>query len=160
MTKLINIEKAKFEMDHKDHIYEELCELQCQDCEDRFKFQKKHLKRLTKYIDSSIVGDECCMWTGYICNTKKNRIPHINFNINNKKYNLHRLIGYNFLGMKSNQYIKYTCENKGRCLNINHYQLFDYLNGYVPKIKESIVKLKKTIVVDQEDLNLNLVLII
>ena len=96
------------------------------------KLQYSDLKRICKYIDRSIFLDEhadsknCCLWNGYITNeNNSNKGTYVNFFYKNRKMALHRLLYINFVGeLLSNEYLKFKCENKGKCCNINHLEKF------------------------------------
>ena len=46
---------------------------------------------------------------------------YINFYFNKKKIALHRLLYINYVeDVSPNEYIKFLCDNKGKCCNINH----------------------------------------
>ena len=94
------------------------------------------LKRISKYINTSIFDDtvldgtdddtlkgNCSIWNGYITiikNEEKN--SYINFYFNGKKYALHRLLYINYIGELSDyEYIQFKCINKGKCCNIHHF---------------------------------------
>lgn len=88
------------------------------------------IHRIVQHTDNSIFDDErCCLWTGYITNLKnKRKGTYINFYFRDKKkVALHRLLYANFKGDISNKdYIKFSCQNKGKCCNINHMVRFEY----------------------------------
>jgi hypothetical protein len=88
------------------------------------------IHRIVQRTDNSIFDEErCCLWTGYITNLKnKRKGKYINFYFRNKKkVALHRLLYANFKGEISDKdYIKYSCQNKGICCNINHMVRFEY----------------------------------
>lgn len=86
------------------------------------------MKRILKYIDTPIFGDDCCIWTGYVTNkNKKNKSPYINFYYNKKKVALHRLLFINYISdLGENEYIKCTCGNRGVCCNVDHYEKHAY----------------------------------
>ena len=81
------------------------------------------LKRICKYIKTSIFTDECSLWYGYITIIKNDeKKSYINFYYAGKKYALHRLLYINFKGdLSDSEYIKFNCCNKGKCCNINHF---------------------------------------
>ncbi len=107
-------------MNNKDLIYKELVENQL-DYEGEDKLEKNDLLRISENVDNSLFGKECVLWTGYITNSNNNRAKYINFNFKNKKKALHRILFKNFVGkLEKNEYIKYTCNHKGYCCNINH----------------------------------------
>ena len=85
------------------------------------KLDVKSLQRISRNIDKSIFGSECVIWKGYITYIKGTDVHYINFFFNKKKHALHRLLYLNFVGpINNNEYIKYSCECKGRCCNVNH----------------------------------------
>lgn len=91
----------------------------------------KDLQRITKYINSSIFNEKkCCLWEGYITNSKKlNKGTYTNFFFRNKKVALHRLLYENFVDELGDEYyIKFSCddENKGKCCNIHHMIKYKY----------------------------------
>lgn len=96
------------------------------------------LKRISKYLNNSIFGDECSLWSGYITvikNDEKN--SYINFYFNGKKYALHRLLYVNYIGeLTDSEYIKFNCTNKGKCCNINHFYITN--KGERTHLSESI----------------------
>ena len=96
------------------------------------------LKRICKYIKTSIFTDECSLWHGYITIIKNDdKKSYINFYYAGKKYALHRLLYLNFKGeLSDSEYIKFNCINKGKCCNINHFY-----------------KIKKDDIPDHTDLN-------
>ena len=84
------------------------------------------LKRISKKLPSSIFNDECSLWNGYIIYSKN---IYINFYFNKKKNSLNRLLYINYIDdLDDSEYIKYSCNNKGICCNINHmYKINDNL---------------------------------
>jgi len=91
------------------------------------------MKRICKYIDTSIFDKEmCCIWSGYITNmNNSNKGTYVNFYFRNKKVALHRLLYSNFVApLDSSEYLKFNCENKGICCNINHYEKYKYSKNY------------------------------
>lgn len=91
----------------------------------------KDLCRITKYINSSVFTDECCLWEGYVTNAKNaKKGTYINFFFRNKKVALHRLLYENFVGpLGDDYYLKFSCdgeENKGKCCNIHHMIKYKY----------------------------------
>jgi hypothetical protein len=78
------------------------------------------LKRVLNNIDTSIFTNECCMWKGYIL-TKTDKNCYISFFFKNKKVALHRLLYINYVdNLNKNEYLKYTCKNKGKCCSLKH----------------------------------------
>lgn len=87
------------------------------------KLSYNDLKRVSKYLVTSIFDSECSIWNGYITvikNDEKN--SYINFYFNGKKYALHRILYLNYIGdLADSEYIKFSCNNKGKCCNISHF---------------------------------------
>lgn len=77
--------------------------------------------RICKHINKSIFGKQCSLWEGFVANIKANKSPYINFYFRGKKLALHRLLYINYVeALKDNEFIKYSCKNKGRCCCLNH----------------------------------------
>lgn len=93
------------------------------------KFRYNDLKRLCKYIKSSIFDENICtLWDGYITNVNNaSKGVYINFYFKGKKTALHRLLYINFIGnLSDDEYLKFNCENKGKCCNVKHFKKFTY----------------------------------
>ncbi len=93
------------------------------------KLSYSDIKRISKFLNISIFDQEkCSLWIGYITNEKnQSKGTYINFYFNKKKIALHRLLFLNYIGEISNEeYIKFSCENKGKCCNINHMKKYSY----------------------------------
>lgn len=93
------------------------------------KLQYNDLKRICKYINGSIFDEnKCCIWNGYITNENKpNKGTYINFYFNRKKIAIHRLLYINFVGnLNNDEYLKFSCENKGKCCNVTHLKKFKF----------------------------------
>jgi hypothetical protein len=101
------------------------------------KLSYSDLKRIVKYIDTSIFNDRCCIWKGYVTNSKPDKNhkgSYVNFYFKRKKIALHRLLYGNFKeDIDDSDYLKYTCDNKGSCCNINHMVKFAYSIKNDPK---------------------------
>lgn len=85
--------------------------------------------RISKFLNISIFDKQrCSLWNGYVTNEKnKTKGTYINFYFNKKKIALHRLLYINYIGDISNEeYIKFSCEHKGKCCNINHMKKYTY----------------------------------
>jgi hypothetical protein len=121
-------------MFNNNNILIELLENQNKNLSLDKKLSYNDLKRISKYLVSSIFNNECSLWNGYIPNSKN---MYINFYLNKKKHALHRLLYINYIDDLSEcEYIKFTCNNKGICCNINHmYKVND--NLLYPIIKSS-----------------------
>jgi hypothetical protein len=110
----------------------------------------RDIVRISKYIDSSVFGNECCLWSGYITNTKNNnKGSYINFFFRNTKVPLHRLLYENYVEPLGNEhYIKFSCDeihgHSGRCCNVNHMIKCKYKNGTTDEVKlQKIIEKKK-----------------
>ena len=93
------------------------------------KLQYTDLKRICKYIDSSIFNENSCsIWSGYITNVNNSsKGTYVNFYFRKKKAALHRLLYINFIdNLTDDEYLKFNCENKGKCCNIHHLKKFKY----------------------------------
>ena len=105
----------------KNKILVELINNQLDDIENKKKLDVKSLQRISRNIEDSLFGDKCVIWQGYITYIESTNVHYVNFFFNGKKHALHRLLYLNFIGdVKSNEYLKYSCPNKGKCCNINH----------------------------------------
>ena len=93
-------------------------------------FRPGDIQRIVQHTTTSIFDKEnCAIWTGYVTNLKnKRKGTYVNFYFRNKKkVALHRLLYANFKGdINPNEYIKYSCQNKGKCCNVNHMVKFEY----------------------------------
>jgi hypothetical protein len=101
------------------------------------------IKRISKFLSSSIFDpNQCALWNGYITNEKnQSKGTYINFYFNQKKIALHRLLYLNFIGdILNTEYLKFSCQNKGKCCNIHHLKKYSYnsttANSTVPKANQ------------------------
>lgn len=94
------------------------------------KLRFNDIARIVRHTNISIFdNDNCSLWTGYVTNRKhKNKGTYINFYFKGrKKVALHRLLYANFKGkLDKNDYIKFSCQHKGECCNVNHMVKFEY----------------------------------
>jgi hypothetical protein len=113
-----------------NNILIELIEKQLKDIDLTKKLLYNDLKRISNNVSTSLFDIECCLWKGYITtiNNDKSKCMHldhyayINFFHNKKKFSLHRLLYINYIGeLDKSEYIKFSCDNKGKCCNINHF---------------------------------------
>lgn len=65
-------------------ILEELMKKQINDVPLNYKLSYSDLKRLSKNLDTSIFGDECSIWKGFV-NQKTNNKKYVNFYFRKKK---------------------------------------------------------------------------
>lgn len=109
-----------------NNILIELIEKQLKDIDLTKKLLYNDLKRISNNVSISLFGSECCSWKGYITTINKEELndnyAYINFFHNKKKFSLHRLLYINYIGeLDKSEYIKFSCDNKGKCCNINHF---------------------------------------
>ena len=128
-------------------IHMELRKKQLPNLDLSLKLRSVDIHRIAQYLDNSIFDIEgCALWTGYVTNEKnKKKGTYVNFYFKNKKkVALHRLIYVNYKdNLTDNEYLKYSCNNKGMCCNINHMIKFEYISNDVEndkKMKEDIEK--------------------
>jgi hypothetical protein len=106
-------------MKHK--IFSELIKRQLPHVVSEKRLYYNDLKRVCKFLKESIfLENTCSLWTGYITNLKNSKKgTYINFYFKRKKKALHRLLYVNFVGeLRDDEYIKFTCGNKGYCCSI------------------------------------------
>lgn len=123
-----------------NEIFKELIKKQLPDVPVQWKLNINDMKRICKYINNSIFDDNnCCIWNGYITNmNNSNKGTYVNFYFRNKKVALHRLLYSNFVApLDSSEYLKFNCDNKGICCNINHYEKYKYSKNNVVVKKET-----------------------
>lgn len=143
-----------------EEIFNELNSRQINDVPYEWKLTLSDIKRICKYIDTSIFDNErCCIWKGYVTNVNNStKGLYVNFFFKKKKVALHRLLYSNYVApLNDNEYLKFKCENKGTCCNVNHYEKYRYSrhddNGErtqrrIQKKDESVSILLCNIVVD------------
>lgn len=126
-----------------DKLYLELIQSQRKDCRDSKKLNLSELRRISKNLDNSIFDqNNCSIWNGYITNNNSDIKPsYINFYFRNKKIALHRLLYENYIDdIDKNQYLKYSCTNKGICCNINHIEVVNSNKNTQPIIPTNDTK--------------------
>jgi hypothetical protein len=131
---------ANLKMVNNNDLFKELISKQLKNISSDKKFQFTDIKRICKYINTSIFNEQqCCMWSGYVTNINNlNKGAYINFYFRKKKAALHRLLYINFIGdLSVDEYLKFSCENKGICCNIHHLKKFTYQK------KHSLIKQTK-----------------
>lgn len=129
-----------------NELFRELISKQLKDVPSAKKLQYTDLKRICKYINSSLFdNNKCCIWHGYVTNGNNNKGTYVNFYFRKKKAALHRLLYANFIGeLHDNEYLKFNCEHRGKCCNINHLKKFKYLTQpEIPKSESKNIKKKK-----------------
>jgi hypothetical protein len=82
-----------------------------------YKLSFNDLKRISKNFNNSIFDkNNCSLWKGSFI---KNN--YINIFHNNKRVSLHRLLYINYIDdLNESEYIKFLCDNKGKCCNVYH----------------------------------------
>jgi hypothetical protein len=126
-----------------NELFKELIEKQKDNLPISQKLQFNDIKRICKYINQSIFDqNKCVIWNGYVTNSNnQTKGKYINFYFRKKKVALHRLLYTNFIeDLSENEYLKFSCENKGTCCNIHHLNKFTYnkpINRKINKIKEN-----------------------
>lgn len=123
---------------NNEKVLRELLSKQLKNIDLDKKLQFGDIKRIAKYLKESIFSNKCSIWSGYITNVNKdNKGTYINFYFKEKKVALHRLLYLNFIGeLKDNEYLKFSCENKGKCCNINHFSKHEYNEKTLKKKEE------------------------
>jgi hypothetical protein len=127
-------------IEDKNIFFNELLKKQIVGIPSDKKLNYNDVKRISKYIKSSIFDKKICsIWNGYITNEKNNlKGTYINFYFNKKKIALHRLLYINYIGvLTDDEYLKFTCENKGKCCNINHMKKHTYNNTKINSEKDN-----------------------
>ena len=114
MASKININKNK--------LLTELCLKQRKKADKKYFLELNDLIRLLKNINSSIFHKtECILWKGYLTKCNNNKSCYVNFYLKKRKLALHRILYINFIGdLDVKHYLKFTCDNPGKCCNINH----------------------------------------
>lgn len=113
----------------KTDILTELINKQLNNIEPTKLLQYCDLKRICKYINTSIFDEDvCCIWNGYVTNSNSSiKGTYVNFYFKKKKAALHRLLYINYIdNLQSDEYLKFNCDNGGNCCNISHFKKFKY----------------------------------
>lgn len=124
-----------------DKIFKELVAKQKKDIPTNKKLQLSDIKRIARRISGSISDpNKCSIWSGYITNINNAaKGTYINFYFRKKKVALHRLLYINYVGpLDDDEYLKFNCENKGKCCNVHHMNKFKY-NTVEHKDKQNAV---------------------
>lgn len=114
MTSKINTNKNK--------LLTELCLKQRKKLDKKYSLELNDIIRLLKNIDNSIFNKtECVLWKGYLTKCNNNKSCYVNFYLKKRKLALHRILYINFIDdLDIKYYLKFTCNNPGKCCNINH----------------------------------------
>jgi hypothetical protein len=110
-------------MTKKSTILDEMTKNQVKNIEDNKMLSYNDMTRIVKNINTSIFSPtSCCIWTGYVTNVWNHKSTFINFYFKKRKVALHRLLYNNFIGpISDTEYIKFSCNNRGRCCNVLHF---------------------------------------
>lgn len=138
----------------KNKLLIELINKQRTDVDLSKKLDIKDLHRICKNLNGSIFSSDnnCCLWCGYVTNISNSNTRYINFFFKKKKYALHRLLYENFIGdINKSEYLRFTCDNKGVCCNLNHIKKIgkDKTNNE----PEELEACKKDIVIEENSKN-------
>ena len=118
-------------INNKNIFFQELIKNQRKNLIVEKKLKLSDLKRISSYLHTSVFGNTCCIWDGYITEFKNNSY-YINFYFNGKKHALHRLLYYNFIdNIEDNEYLKYNCIDKGKCCCIYHFTKISQGNKHI-----------------------------
>lgn len=149
------IKKKKIEsviIKNNNDIFKELIKKQLPDAPIFWKLTINDIKRLSRYINTSIFDkSKCCIWNGYITNVNNSsKGTYVNFYFKNKKVALHRLLYSNFVEpLNTCEYIKFSCKNRGICCNVNHYEKYKY--SKISKKKNIEIVKNNLIIEDNKD---------
>jgi hypothetical protein len=126
LKKPIEIKKAD-----NNFFLQELIDNQLKNVHIDNKLSYSDMKRICKNLKKSIFNKdiECALWNGYITNNKNGK-QYINFYFKKKKVALHRLLYMNYIGhINTNEYLKLSCKNCGKCCSINHIKIANSKNS-------------------------------
>ena len=149
MTSKVNINKNK--------LLTELCLKQRKKADKKYFLELNDLIRLLKNINGSIFNKtECVLWKGYLTKCNNNKSCYVNFYLKKRKLALHRILYINFIDdLDVKNYLKFTCENPGKCCNINHIiKVSENDENFEEPIQQPI-KLVNDLVVEADHENIN-----
>lgn len=143
----------------RTNILNEMLEKQRKGLSPSKRLKYRDLVRISENISTSIFSDKCCLWEGYITNENNSKKgTYINFYFCTRKVALHRLLYINFIDdVDNDQYLKFSCDNKGKCCNINHLVKFEPTENEIKrrlKKRETQKLLKETEEHNNDDLDL------
>jgi hypothetical protein len=152
--------KANKKLKNNNDLFKELIQNQLPEIPVYWKLGINDMRRICKYIKSSIFdANECCIWNGYVTNMNNStKGTYVNFYFQNKKVALHRLLYSNFVApLDMSEYLKFNCEHKGICCNINHYEKYKYTKiqiGTVANMNEGSSSNSKSIKKKSKELSI------
>jgi hypothetical protein len=135
-------------------IFRELVSKQLRNIPTNKKLQLSDIKRISRRLKTSLFDENICsLWSGYITNTNNtSKGMYVNFYFRKKKGALHRLLFSNFVGdLNDDEYLKFNCENKGKCCNVHHMDKFKYNDTGIYKETDEIKEDEKIVKRDSED---------
>lgn len=143
-NKILDINDLKDCDKNNNNIFlKELIKKQLKNISNDKKLTFNDIKRISKFLTSSIFDkNKCSLWNGYITNeNNQSKGTYINFYFNKKKIALHRLLYINYIeDVNNNEYIKFSCLNKGKCCNIYHMNKYIYnknINNNIDNIQNN-----------------------
>ena len=105
----------------------------------QYKLEFGDIKRIINNINNNPFNNNCCVWNGYITNGTKEKAKYVNFYFKHRKIALHRLLYINYVAdINDTQYLKFTCQNKGTCCNINHIEKFNEYDVEIPILNSNL----------------------
>jgi hypothetical protein len=131
---------------NKNKLLAEICLNQRKTVEKKYLLELNDIIRLLKNIDGSIFNKtECVLWNGYLTKCNNDKSYYVNFYLKKKKLALHRILYINFVGdLNTKNYLKFTCNNPGKCCNINHITKVcmndNTTNIVIPIIQQPVIK--------------------
>lgn len=107
---------------NKNKILLEMCSKQNKAIEKKYLLEYNDMIRILKNIDGNLFSNtQCIIWKGYLTKCNNNKSCYVNFYLKKRKIALHRILYLNFIGfIDDKQYLKFKCNNPGKCCNINH----------------------------------------
>jgi len=117
---------------NKNKLLTELCLKQRKKADKKYLLELNDLIRLLKNINTSIFNNnECVLWNGYLTKCNNNKSCYVNFYLKKRKLALHRILYINFIDdLDNTNYLKFSCNNPGKCCNINHIiKVYDTINN-------------------------------
>ena len=144
-------------------IVNELIKKQLKDVPEESKLSINDILRISKKLHSSIFDENnCSIWQGYIAGLNK-YLKHrtnasnisVTFYFKNKKVSLQRLLYNNYKGLiERDEYLKFTCNNPGKCCNLNHIIKFKYRDNKNSTNSKAKINKPENIVIENENFKL------
>ena len=142
-------------MTKKSIILDEMVSKQVKNIDDYKMLSYRDMTRIVKNINTSIFSTtSCCIWTGYVTNVWNHKSTFINFYFKKRKVALHRLLFNNFIGpISDTEYIKFSCNNRGRCCNVLHFIKLSKDDIVEDNTSDVVIddEIKEEIITDEKD---------